>query len=96
MNWKFVKYGIEVIGFDHRGNEVNKPWLTKAINAGDDIELATLPHIRLELYNRQAGVYKISTFRKELKFLISNNYKPSNINNYEWQTIKEWVLPEIL
>ena len=69
--------------------QYNKPWLDKAIERGDDIILATRPtektHYIDEITNELKGNYA-----KELDYLVKKDYKPINITDSEWATIKNW------
>jgi len=67
----------------------NKPWLDKAIERGDDIILATKPIDKSLYINEVKGTLK-GNYAKELDYLVKKDYKPINISDSEWQTIKSW------
>ncbi len=66
----------------------NKPWLNRAIDRGDDVYLATIPQKADEVMDA-AGNLK-GAFAEELNHLVFRNYKPSNIADNEWNSIKSW------
>ncbi|MEL7004024.1 MAG: hypothetical protein AAFN93_14980, partial [Bacteroidota bacterium] len=67
----------------------NMPWLDAAIQRGDDIYLATKPAKKSDIVD-DAGNLK-GAFAKELNHLVDNGYKPKNISDGEWQSIKNWL-----
>ena len=67
----------------------NKPWLTKAIERGDDIYLATIPR-KVEDLIDGAGNLK-GAYARELDLLASKKYKPVNITQEEWADILIWL-----
>jgi hypothetical protein len=68
--------------------QYNKPWLQKAIERGDEIILTTRP-ININDYISATGELK-GMYTKELRYLVLQNYKPSNLTVSEWETIKTW------
>jgi hypothetical protein len=85
---------LSVIGnFSDFFNQVNKPWLQAAIDAGDDIVLATTVKLKKNLYDKNN---KLTTFGREIKFLIEKNYRPLNIPQNEWNLMKFWKINETL
>jgi hypothetical protein len=69
--------------------QFNRPWLQEAINRGDDIILATKPSDPSKYMNLQTGELA-GMFSHELNFLVDNDYKPINLSDIEWITIKSW------
>lgn len=67
----------------------NKPWLKAAIDRGDDIILATKPTQKLELISK-TGKLQNGSFPQEIKYLVQRDFKPKNITDIEWTTIKNW------
>jgi hypothetical protein len=67
---------------------VNKPWLDAAIKRGDNIPLATIPK-KIDDVMTSNGELK-GNFAYELKYLVENNYKPSNITQQQWESIQGW------
>jgi hypothetical protein len=71
----------------------NKAWITRAINRGDDIYIASpLNNINMNVDNilvsQQFGP---SYYANELKTLVDANYKPINLTNAEWQNVKTMI-----
>jgi hypothetical protein len=84
---------LNVVGdFSDFFNQVNKPWLQVAIDAGDEIVLATKVSKKIDLYIKETK--KLSTFGKEIKYLIEKNYRPFNIPQNEWNLMKNWKINE--
>lgn len=69
-------------------NLLNKPWLNKAIDRGDEIYLATVLQKADDVIDATGNLK--GAFAEELNHLVSRNYKPSNITDSEWGTIKSW------
>ncbi|MES2840608.1 MAG: hemagglutinin repeat-containing protein [Pseudomonadota bacterium] len=69
---------------------INKPFLDEALNRGDDIALATIPHMRAHIIDPDTGDL-IGIFAQELKYLVDRDYKPVNISNAKWIELKGWL-----
>lgn len=63
----------------------NMPWLNSAIKRRDDIYLATIPKKVEDFFDYEGD---IRSFASELKLLVDNNYRPKNITDEEWESIK--------
>jgi hypothetical protein len=68
---------------------VNKPWLDAAIKRGDNIPLATVPGSKADVIREKTGEL-LGNYAYELQYLVQKDYKPSNISQQQWETIKGW------
>ena len=59
-----------------------------AIQRGDDIVLATRPLEKAQ-YITPTGEL-LGMYSQELKFLVQQNYKPTNLSVAEWNIVKTW------
>lgn len=68
----------------------NLPWLKSAVDRGDDINLATLPINKEEVFDLVTNTPK-GAFAQELQYLVQRDYKPGNVNDADWLKIKGWL-----
>ncbi len=69
--------------------DYNMPWLTEAMNRGDDIVLATVPKKPGDIMDPTTKEL-FGMFAHEVKFLVDNNLRPTNVSPQEWDKIKSW------
>ncbi|MDT7515370.1 hypothetical protein [Rhodoferax mekongensis] len=51
--------------------------------------LATVPKQMKDIIVPETGELK-GMFAREIEYLVKNNYKPINVSNAQWETIKGW------
>ncbi len=84
--------GVNV--FYHTGNNDNETfiaaikWIRNAVDGGDNIFLATIPNFKSELIGPNY-VLK-NNLARHLHYLVTHEYKPSNLSNHKWREIQSW------
>lgn len=66
----------------------NKPFLEAAVKRNEDIIIATKHKSKSDVIDASGNLKGM--YAHELKYLSQNNYKPINVSESEWETIKAW------
>ncbi|GAB5425481.1 MAG: hypothetical protein Crog4KO_26280 [Crocinitomicaceae bacterium] len=80
-------------GFDNWWVNHNQPWMDRAINRVDDFYLSSDPSDFNYLFftTDETGVTRLSVTAYELRELKTVDLKPKNIDNQEWQDLKDYI-----